>query len=263
MNPEKEDRRPRSRAELLDLMRRRDITGWQSLCDYLGMSLSGLCETNQGGWWMHQVEILRSCGFLRIEKDDSLSPVADGEPYFPRELEGRFVVTDLWRDVQAALEIGLSDIANMNREGSTVMRPVFGPPGEDHAHDVFVLMPFSEDLEPVYTDHILKVTDKLDLSTKRADDLYSPTFIVRDIWNSINSAKVIIADCTGRNPNVFYELGIAHTVGKSPIILTQDDQIPFDINYVRLIKYQYTPRGMEKFEQYLERYLGYVLGRCT
>jgi hypothetical protein len=40
-----------------------------------------------------------------------------------------------------------------------------------------------------------------------------------DVWNSIYSSSIIIADCTGRNPNVFYELGIAHTLGK-PVILS-------------------------------------------
>lgn len=262
MNSEEENRRPRSRAELLDLIRRCDITDWHSLCEYLGMPISDLWTTNRGSWWRHQVETLRSCGFLRIEKDDSLSPVADDKSYFPQKLEGRFVVTNRWRDMQNAFDVGLTDIVNMNRAGSMVMRPLFGPPDEDNVHDVFVLMPFSEDLEPIYTDHILKITDKLNLSTKRADDLYSSTFIVRDIWNLINSAKCIIADCTRRNPNVFYELGIAHTIGKSTIILTQDEAIPFDINYIRLLKYQYTPRGMEKFEQELEQYLIYVLSRA-
>jgi hypothetical protein len=261
MLSDKEEREPRSRAELLALMRRGDITDWPSLCNYLGMSLSHIGTTNEGGYWIGQVATLRSTGFLRIETNDSLQQATAQAAFLPPELDGKFIVTDRWRDVQSAFGIGLTDIANLARQGSAVMRPVFGPPEEDHGHDVFVLMPFSANLEPVYTDHILKVTEKLDLSSKRADDLYSSTFIVQDIWNSINSAKVIIADCTARNPNVFYELGIAHTVGKPTIIITQDDSIPFDINYIRLIKYQYTPRGIKDFEHQLERYLTYILGR--
>jgi len=56
-------------------------------------------------------------------------------------------------------------------------------------------------------------------------------------------------------------LGMTHTIGKSTMILTQDADIPFDINHIRLIKYQYTPRRMEAFDHNMERCLRHILGR--
>jgi nucleoside 2-deoxyribosyltransferase len=45
---------------------------------------------------------------------------------------------------------------------------------------------------------------------------------MQDVWNHINKARIIIADLTTRNPNVFYEVGIAHALGKDVILLTQN-----------------------------------------
>jgi len=67
---------------------------------------------------------------------------------------------------------------------------------------------------------------------------------------------VIVADCTGKNPNVFYELGIAHTLGKPVIIITQSARrYPFDIKHIRYIQYEYTPGGLKSFEKKLAEFL--------
>ena len=80
--------------------------------------------------------------------------------------------------------------------------------------------------------------------------------IVNYIWSLIFSAQIVICDCTGKNPNVFYELGLAHSLGKKTICITQNsNDIPFDIKHLRYIKYEYTPRGMKKFEEKLEQYV--------
>ena len=84
--------------------------------------------------------------------------------------------------------------------------------GSDVVSDIFVLMPFAPELKPIYEDHIKKVATKLKLQVKRADDLFSKESVMRDVWNAVTHAKIAIADCTGRNPNVFYEIGIAHTI---------------------------------------------------
>jgi hypothetical protein len=77
--------------------------------------------------------------------------------------------------------------------------------------------------------------------------------VVSDIWNGICNARLIIADCTNRNPNVFYEIGIAHVVGKPVVLITQkQEDAPFDIRHYRMIEYKYTPRGMQEFEFQLE-----------
>lgn len=134
--------------------------------------------------------------------------------------------------------------------GRQPISAVFGIPDRDRPWpDVFVLMPFSDSLQPVYEDHMMTVCRKLGVSVGRADNFYSTTAIIQDIWSAINAAKVIIADCTGRNPNVFYEIGVAHTLGKDTVLMTQSmDDIPFDLRHLRIIVYDFTPRGMQNLE---------------
>lgn len=77
-----------------------------------------------------------------------------------------------------------------------------------------------------------------------------------------NRARIVIADLTGKNPNVFYEVGVAHTVGENVILITQRiEDVPFDLRHLRHIQYEYTPRGMIVFEQRLKATILNILGR--
>ena len=83
---------------------------------------------------------------------------------------------------------------------------------------------------------------------------------MRNIWSAIYASHLVIADCTGRNPNVFYEIGIAHTLGR-PVILTaqNNDDVPFDIRHIRYIHYNLTPRGIKEFEDRLRKTIQHEL----
>jgi hypothetical protein len=123
---------------------------------------------------------------------------------------------------------------------------------KDDLSDAFIMMPFAPELKPVYEDHIRKVAAELNLRAKRGDDMFSRNSVMNDIWVALNEAKLCIADCTGRNPNVFYEIGIAHTINKPVILITQDENdVPFDLRHLRFIKYDNTPEGMCEFENRL------------
>jgi len=91
----------------------------------------------------------------------------------------------------------------------------------------FVLMPLSQELQPVFEDHIKPVTESLGLRCLRADSIFDNRAIVEDIWASINKARIVIADFSDKNPNVFYETGIAHTVGREVVIITQNIEEQF------------------------------------
>jgi hypothetical protein len=78
----------------------------------------------------------------------------------------------------------------------------------------FVLMPFSPDMDPIYEDVLIPVLRKLALRPVRADEIFNNRQIMDDIWDNIERSRVIIADLTGKNPNVFYETGIAHAPGQ-------------------------------------------------
>lgn len=118
----------------------------------------------------------------------------------------------------------------------------------------FVLMPFRPNFNRLYKKIVKPTLASIGFQVLKADDIYTPTPIVEDIWEYINKAQFIIADVTHRNPNVFYELGIAHTIGKKTVILTQDEKdIPFDLRHLRYFKYDDNQEGWEQLKINLKR----------
>jgi hypothetical protein len=85
---------------------------------------------------------------------------------------------------------------------------------------------------------------KLGLECKKADDIWENTTFIEDIFELIFTSKVVVADFTGKNPNVFYEVGIAHTLGKTVIPITQSfDDVPSDLGHHRVLKYLPNEQG--------------------
>ena len=124
----------------------------------------------------------------------------------------------------------------------------------------FVLMPFSGDFNDIYSDHIKPIVESFGLECIRADEIYSIKPIIDDIINSIKESDIIIADLTERNPNVFYELGIAHAIEKPVILISQSiKDIPFDLKHIRCISYRYTPPDMRKFVDKLKKTIKNVI----
>jgi len=110
---------------------------------------------------------------------------------------------------------------------------------------IAVMMPFSSEFDQVY-DHIKTFVVSRNLQCKRADDIWRNESIVQDIVDLILASSVVIVDCTGRNANVFYEMGIAHTVGRPVIPIVQDRRdIPFDISHLRHIRYHPNREGLQ------------------
>lgn len=99
------------------------------------------------------------------------------------------------------------------------------------------MMPFDAAFIPVY-ESIRQATEAAGLRCRRADDIWENPAIIQDVVSLIDRSRVVICDCTGRNPNVFYEAGIAHTLGREVILITQNGQdIPFDLRHLRYISY--------------------------
>ena len=102
----------------------------------------------------------------------------------------------------------------------------------------FALLPFKDEFFEVYESAVAPAAEELGLRASHAGEIFGNREIVEDIWEAICAARIIIVDVTGRNPNVFYELGICHTLGKECIIITRNkDDVPFDIRYRRFIEY--------------------------
>lgn len=105
-------------------------------------------------------------------------------------------------------------------------------------------------------DAIKGVCDKLGLECLKADDIWNNSTFIQDIFELIFTSRVVIADFTGRNPNVFYEVGIAHTLGKTVVPLTQSlEDIPSDLTGHRALLYLNNSEGLAKMADGLERRL--------
>lgn len=118
----------------------------------------------------------------------------------------------------------------------------------------FVVMPFGDkNLQDLY-DYYMKPTleDKCDLDVERGDDPFGSNVIMDDIRSSIDVADFIIADLTGKNANVFYEVGICHALEKPVLLLAQSmEDVPFDLRHRRILLYSITPGGIRQFENAL------------
>lgn len=102
----------------------------------------------------------------------------------------------------------------------------------------FVLMPFSPDFDDVYNLGIKPACADAGAHAERVDEQLFQDSILRRIYNQISKADVIVADMTGRNPNVFYETGYAHALEKPVILLTAAaEDIPFDLKHYPHIIY--------------------------
>lgn len=106
------------------------------------------------------------------------------------------------------------------------------------ADSCFTIMPFGGWFDTYYESIYVPAIQAADLVARRADDLYRPSTIVHDIWEYTKSAKLVLADLSGKNANVFYELGLAHALAKPAVLVTESmDDVPFDLRGLRIIQY--------------------------
>jgi DNA-binding CsgD family transcriptional regulator len=102
----------------------------------------------------------------------------------------------------------------------------------------FSIMPFKGYFNDYYSKIYSIAIKEAGLQPLRADDIYTPGTIINDIWESIQKSKVILADLTQQNANVFYELGLAHASVKPVILISETiEDIPFDLRALRIILY--------------------------
>lgn len=175
--------------------------------------------------------------------------------YQAMRLRKNRLVPEDWRSadlpVQATLQsTGLGDYLDSMNESAALLRQdvlFLGPErlypaprssGGAGGIRSFLVMPFSQE----WSDEVHRILSgackAADVLPMRGDDVFTPTDILVDIWQNLNVSDFVIADITGRNPNVLYELGIAHTLAKPVLIISRNaEDIPIDLSTRRVIVY--------------------------
>ncbi|HVG21692.1 MAG TPA: hypothetical protein VNI02_21840 [Blastocatellia bacterium] len=131
----------------------------------------------------------------------------------------------------------------------------------------FVIMPFGEkqdvngeiiDFDKVYKYIIKKVLqDKLKLKVTRSDEIQQAGSIIRDMISHISNDDVAVVDITSLNPNVFYELGVRHSLRPSVTVLIRKKgtSTPFNIQGLRIIEYDLDVELADRAREQIEAFI--------
>ena len=131
------------------------------------------------------------------------------------------------------------------------------PRVREYLDTCFVMMPFGAWFDRYYQEIYVPAIKEAGFEPIRADELFTTGSVVEQIWEQIEKAKLLLADLSGKNPNVFYELGLAHAAIK-PVVFTasQVDDVPFDLRHLRVIIYEIRePEWAARLKQSVTDYL--------
>ena len=126
----------------------------------------------------------------------------------------------------------------------------------------FVMQPFAAPLGDYYEKLYKPAIEKAGLHPVRADaEIFGAGKIIDQVWRGISSARVLVAELTTRNPNVFYELGLAHALEKPVVLISSNEgDVPFDLQHIRVIYYNVTDPfwGQKLIEKVAENILSAI-----
>jgi hypothetical protein len=138
------------------------------------------------------------------------------------------------------------NVSSEDRDRRIVFSPlVFKIPDcEVDRNLISIMMPFGG-FDDVH-EAIKAAANDARLKTRRADDFWEDSILIQDIFSLIFESNIVVCDFTGKNPNVFYEAGIAHTLGKHVVPIAQhESDIPFDLRHHRHLRYLKNTEGRE------------------
>lgn len=123
--------------------------------------------------------------------------------------------------------------------GEERIQKISASAGVKSSDTCFVMMPFGAPIGQYYETIYKPAIEKAGLTPVRADtEIFGAGKIMDQVWSGMNDATVLVAELTSKNPNVFYELGIAHALQK-PVVLVSSNEgdVPFDLKHIRVIYY--------------------------
>ena len=150
-----------------------------------------------------------------------------------------------------------------NDDVEFIARPtVFRVPEEGIQNDlVSVMRPFNPDFISVQT-ALGEACNELGLSCMDANRVWSETEIIQNVFSLIYRSRAVVCDFSERNPNVFYEAGIAHTLGREVIPIVQNpEHVPVDLQHHRYIHYMCNTEGLASLKEQVMKRLRSLFGR--
>lgn len=177
---------------------------------------------------------------------------------------------DIEQIIRRALELhdakhNINAKPNEDFDNKITVSPLWGEPlrRSQFQSDIFMVMPFRDKYNAIFENVIRPVTADLNLTIKRGDEFSSTRgSIMQEVWAALNACKLVIVETTEINANVYYELGIAHTLGKPAILLSQTKEVedlPFDIRHLRFLVYEDTVEGGKTLEKNLKNSIIWLL----
>ncbi|WP_208625392.1 hypothetical protein [Salinicola salarius] len=193
--------------------------------------------------------------------DNSIQPISNAE------LEGHSVELRLGRfglshTCWSVCDVDLFKLLLQNQQKRSISPKVFSLEAAYSQDEnlVSIMMPFGAEFNPVHA-ALQQSISAVGLESVRADNIWEHHTIIQDIVNIIARAKVVVCDCSGKNPNVFYEAGVAHAIGKEVILITQSEHdIPFDLRHIRYIRYLPNTEGLADLSTSLQSRLRSIRG---
>ena len=127
----------------------------------------------------------------------------------------------------------------------------------------FVLMPMTDKFKKMYNHVIKPMVTELELDCLYAGEIFGARPIMADVWQYCAKARVVIAELTGANPNVYYEAGYSHAFDSEKVIfITQQmDEVTFDVRHFRCIEYDPHPGDVDQFQAALKDNISAVLAK--
>lgn len=123
----------------------------------------------------------------------------------------------------------------------------------------FVLMEFKPPYIGIYDSLIKPTVEGEGFQCLKSDDIFTTASVIEDVWANINKATLIIAEISSCNPNVMYELGICHTIGKDVMMITQHpNEIPFNFRHMRCYPYKNDIPGCEGLKRNIKSLIQHI-----
>lgn len=149
---------------------------------------------------------------------------------------------------------------NRSKESGGGMRCfVIGPIGDQLGEPGSAGRTAYEEAVQVFEEVIQAACAPFHIDAYRADDINDPGEIPEQIFTALRDEELVIADLTGANPNVMYELGIRHVTGKCTLQIGEKSRLPFDVNTIRTVQFKRTPSGLVTARRKLQEHIGQSL----